>query len=134
MASGPSGRANCPPRSGATTTRSAVTGCSASAASWVPRPTRRTPEGLPTRARRRIVPIAFARGAMGDWGGPPAEEAMRYALFALAFSIPVASAPSSGAEEASDLAGIYEIQGETTVQGSPDRFAITGKLVLRGTG
>jgi len=38
------------------------------------------------------------------------------------------------AEEALDLTGIYEIQGETTVQGSPDRFVITGKLVLRQKG
>jgi hypothetical protein len=41
---------------------------------------------------------------------------------------------TAGAEEARDIAGIYEINGETTVQGSPDRFAITGKLVLRQKG
>ena len=45
------------------------------------------------------------------------------ALFALA--------SSSQAEPPLDLAGIYEMQGETTVQGSPDRFVITGRLVLR---
>jgi hypothetical protein len=38
------------------------------------------------------------------------------------------------AEEALDVAGIYELRGETTVQGSPDRFVITGKLVLRQNG
>jgi hypothetical protein len=44
-----------------------------------------------------------------------------------------APAPSR-AEEVRDIAGIYEIQGETTVAGSPDRFVITGKLVLRQKG
>jgi hypothetical protein len=46
----------------------------------------------------------------------------------------LALALPSQAEEVLDLAGIYEIQGETTVQGSPDRFLITGKLVLRQKG
>jgi hypothetical protein len=38
------------------------------------------------------------------------------------------------AEELPDIAGIYEINGETTVEGSPDRFVITGKLVIRQKG
>jgi hypothetical protein len=33
-----------------------------------------------------------------------------------------------------DIAGIYEMRGEMTVQGSPDRFVITGKLVVRQNG
>jgi hypothetical protein len=44
------------------------------------------------------------------------------------------ASPSQAAEPVLDVAGIYEIQGETTVQGSPDRFVITGKLVLRQKG
>jgi hypothetical protein len=46
----------------------------------------------------------------------------------------IALAPSSRAEQALDIAGIYELQGETTVEGSPDRFVITGKLVIRQNG
>lgn len=38
------------------------------------------------------------------------------------------------AEDLPDIAGIYEINGETTVQGSPDRFVITGKIVVRQNG
>ena len=45
------------------------------------------------------------------------------------------SAPHAArAEEPLDIAGIYEIDGETTVEGSPDRFVITGKLVIRQNG
>ncbi len=38
------------------------------------------------------------------------------------------------AEDVPDLAGIYELVGETVVEGQPDRFAISGKLVLRQNG
>lgn len=38
------------------------------------------------------------------------------------------------AEDLPDIAGIYEINGETTVEGSPDRFVITGKIVVRQNG
>jgi hypothetical protein len=41
---------------------------------------------------------------------------------------------SARAEDAPDIAGIYEINGETTVENSPDRFVITGKLVVRQKG
>jgi hypothetical protein len=41
---------------------------------------------------------------------------------------------SARAEDAPDIAGIYEINGETTVENSPDRFIITGKLVVRQQG
>ena len=41
--------------------------------------------------------------------------------------------PSQG-EEALDIAGIYEINGETVVEGSPDRLVISGKLVVRQNG
>ena len=46
----------------------------------------------------------------------------------------LAIASPSLAEEPLDVAGIYEMQGETTVEGSPDRFVITGRLVIRQTG
>jgi hypothetical protein len=46
----------------------------------------------------------------------------------------VAQAGAAGAQDVPDIAGIYEINGETTVQGSPDRFVITGKLVIRQNG
>ena len=45
-----------------------------------------------------------------------------------------AFAAEAGAQEVPDIAGIYDLQGEMTVQGSPDRFNITGKLVVRGEG
>jgi hypothetical protein len=51
----------------------------------------------------------------------------------LAF-LAAALAGSARAETAPDIAGIYEINGETTVQDSPDRFVITGKLVVRQQG
>jgi hypothetical protein len=38
------------------------------------------------------------------------------------------------AQEVPDIAGIYEMQGEMTVEGSPDRFVITGRLVVRQDG
>jgi hypothetical protein len=41
---------------------------------------------------------------------------------------------AAAAEDAPDVAGIYELRGETIVEGQPDRFAITGKLVLRPEG
>jgi hypothetical protein len=41
---------------------------------------------------------------------------------------------AAAAEDAPDVAGIYELRGETIVEGQPDRFAITGKLVLRPVG
>ncbi len=33
-----------------------------------------------------------------------------------------------------DIAGIYEMDGDTTVEGQPDRFHVTGKLVIRQEG
>jgi hypothetical protein len=33
-----------------------------------------------------------------------------------------------------DIAGIYEMDGETTVEGAPDRFHVSGKLVIRQDG
>jgi len=59
---------------------------------------------------------------------------MRKATLLLAAFCAAFAAPPSRAEEVPDVAGIYEIQGETTVAGSPDRFVITGKLVLRQKG
>lgn len=50
------------------------------------------------------------------------------ALFVLALAAAVR------AEDTPDIAGIYEINGETTVENSPDRFVITGKLVVRQKG
>jgi len=49
------------------------------------------------------------------------------------FAALVVALPSQ-AEEPLDVAGIYELQGETTVEGSPDRFIITGKLVVKQKG
>jgi len=54
-------------------------------------------------------------------------------LLLAALCVAFAAAPSR-AEDVPDLAGIYEIEGETTVAGQPDRFLITGKLVLRQKG
>ena len=51
------------------------------------------------------------------------------ALAALA-ALPVRSA----AEAPPDIAGIYEVQGETLVQGQPDRFVITGQMIVRQNG
>src|SRR5687767_74445 len=45
-----------------------------------------------------------------------------------------ALAASARAEDSPEIAGIYEINGETTVENSPDRFVITGKLVVRQQG
>jgi hypothetical protein len=60
---------------------------------------------------------------------------MRHVTLVAFFSLMgLVIAPSSRADEALDIAGIYEIQGETTVEGSPDRLAITGKLVVRQKG
>jgi hypothetical protein len=47
----------------------------------------------------------------------------------------VAALPApAGAEDIPDIAGIYEMNGEMTVQGSPDRFVITGRLVVKQNG
>jgi len=47
----------------------------------------------------------------------------------------LAAAPlPAAAQEVPDIAGIYEMQGEMTVEGSPDRFMITGKLVVKQDG
>jgi hypothetical protein len=54
---------------------------------------------------------------------------VRVALIAL-----LALASPSLAEEPLDIAGIYEIRGETVVEGSPDRLVISGKLVVRQKG
>lgn len=37
-------------------------------------------------------------------------------------------------EEVPDIAGIYQLDGETTVEGSVDQFKITGKLLIRQDG
>lgn len=47
----------------------------------------------------------------------------------------LATHPSQArAQEIPDIAGIYEMNGEMTVEGSPDRFVITGRLVVRQDG
>jgi len=48
--------------------------------------------------------------------------------------IAASAAAPARAQEVPDIAGIYEIQGQTVVEGSPDRLAITGKLVVRQKG
>ena len=53
---------------------------------------------------------------------------------AAALSALAALPAPAGAEEVLDIAGIYELNGEMTVQGSPDRLVITGKLVIRQNG
>jgi hypothetical protein len=55
-------------------------------------------------------------------------------IAAAALCLLVAAPHAARAEEPLDVAGIYEINGETTVQGSPDRFVITGKIVIRQKG
>ena len=45
-----------------------------------------------------------------------------------------ATALPAVAQEVPDIAGIYDMQGEMTVEGSPDRFVITGKLVVKQDG
>jgi hypothetical protein len=59
---------------------------------------------------------------------------MRHATLALALSLAAFAVAPSSAQEVPDIAGIYEIEGQTTVEGSPDRLAITGKLVIRQKG
>jgi hypothetical protein len=59
---------------------------------------------------------------------------MRKATLLLAAFCAAFAAPPSRAEEVPDIAGIYELQGETTVAGSPDRLVISGKLVVRQKG
>src|SRR5687768_10914538 len=61
-------------------------------------------------------------------------DSMRKVTLLLVALIAALAAPASRSEEVPDIAGIYELQGETTVEGSPDRFVITGKLVLRQKG
>ncbi len=50
---------------------------------------------------------------------------------AAALAVLVAGAATA---EPLDLAGIYEVQGETLVEGQPDRFVITGKMVVKPKG
>jgi hypothetical protein len=59
---------------------------------------------------------------------------MRSVTLLLAALVAALGASPSRSQEVPDVAGIYELQGETTVEGSPDRFVITGKLVLRQKG
>jgi hypothetical protein len=59
---------------------------------------------------------------------------MRHATLLLSALIAASAAAPVRAQEVPDIAGIYEIQGETVVEGSPDRLAITGKLVVRQKG
>lgn len=59
----------------------------------------------------------------------------RVALAGLAVFAAQAVLPTAGAaEDVPDINGIYEIRGETVVEGQPDRFSITGKLVVRQNG
>lgn len=51
-----------------------------------------------------------------------------------AAALAVLAAGPALAQEVPDIAGIYEMNGEMTVEGSPDRFVITGKLVVRQDG
>jgi hypothetical protein len=37
-------------------------------------------------------------------------------------------------DEVHDIAGIYEMDGDTTVEGAPDRFHVSGRLVIRQHG
>jgi hypothetical protein len=55
-------------------------------------------------------------------------------LLSVALFAALAAALPSRAQDVLDLAGIYEVQGETVVAGSPDHFVYTGKLVLRQKG
>ena len=55
-------------------------------------------------------------------------------LVRVALAAALVSALPSRGEEALDVSGIYEVQGETVVAGSPDHFVYSGKLVLRQTG
>jgi hypothetical protein len=59
---------------------------------------------------------------------------MRAALLLLAVLLVASAAAPLRAQDVPDIAGIYEIQGQTTVEGSPDRLIITGKLVVRQKG
>jgi len=54
--------------------------------------------------------------------------------FAAALSALATGPLEAHAQEIPDIAGIYEMNGEMTVEGSPDRFVITGKLVVRQDG
>jgi len=51
-----------------------------------------------------------------------------------AAALSLLAAQPAGAEDVPDIAGIYEMNGEMTVQGSPDRFVITGRFVVRQKG
>lgn len=59
---------------------------------------------------------------------------MRKATLLVAALVAAFAGPPSRAEEVPDIAGIYELRGQTTVEGSPDRLVITGKLVVRQKG
>jgi hypothetical protein len=57
----------------------------------------------------------------------------RVAFVLAVCAAPLLALPAPGAD-VPDIAGIYEVNGETTVEGSPDRFAITGKVIVRQNG
>lgn len=59
---------------------------------------------------------------------------MRHATLLLSALMAASAAAPARAQDVPDIAGIYEIQGQTVVEGSPDRLAITGKLVVRQKG
>ena len=59
---------------------------------------------------------------------------MRHATLLLSALLAASPAAPARGQDVPDIAGIYEIQGQTTVEGSPDRLAITGKLVVRQKG
>ena len=53
----------------------------------------------------------------------------------LAAGLVAAASPATSEEPAlHDIAGIYEMDGATTVEGAPDRFHVSGKLVIRQQG
>jgi hypothetical protein len=66
--------------------------------------------------------------------GRPHRRATLAWTFAAALSALAISPWHASAQEVPDIAGIYEMNGEMTVEGSPDRFVITGKLVVRQNG
>ena len=50
------------------------------------------------------------------------------------FLLLVPAAPAFPDDAPHDIAGIYEMDGDTTVEGAPDRFHVSGKLVIRQDG
>lgn len=77
----------------------------------------------PEHSRRRL-PTGLVAG--GVW-----------LLIAVALAIAgarAADAPAEAAASVPDIGGIYEMDGDTTVAGSPDRFHVAGKLVIRQKG